>query len=189
MNYMEKNNIYIYGGTFDPIHNGHMNIIRYLSRLQDSLLIVTVAKHPLYKNPVASEYDREFMVQIALDNAYIKNYVIEPDTSPYTIDNVKNIIHKYGKDKHYHLVIGSDQVNEFNKWHDVKELSKLVDIVYVTRSEDINEHNVKKYHMEKLPIDTSKISSTNIRNGEYSEFDVDWGVLRYIRNFKIYRNK
>ena len=184
-----KSNIYIYGGCFDPIHNGHKNIINYLTHIPDSLCIVALATSPRWKTPVASISDRRDMVEIALDNAYIKNYVIEEDNCPYTVDNVKNIIHKYGEDKHYYLVIGSDQVNDFDKWYNVRELHKLVDIVYVPRTDNINIHNIKKYHMNELPIETTEVSSSEIRNGNISQLLLDYGVYRYIKNFNIYEIK
>ncbi len=186
---MEK--IILFGGTFDPIHNGHLRIARYASLKLNADVIFIPSKNPRWKKPKADISHRLNMLKIALKKnkdkrISISNYEInsKEDTN-YSIDTVKYFVKKY-KNKEVWLLIGADQVESFHDWKDAKEISKLVHIVYVERPGIIvKENNIKKYNMTPLSYEGSgTVSSHAIRRLE--NLDTPKEVLDYIAKNDLY---
>ena len=185
------NNIYIYGGSFDPVHNAHLEIMKYLSKEEDSLLILTIAKAPRWKTPTETIDDRLNMLKLSLKEKNIENYVIDDfelnsdkDVN-YTIDTLKHIVDTYGKDKHYYLVIGGDQVNKFNEWKSAKEISELSTVLYIKRAHiNLNKEIIKEYKMKRIPLTLPATNSTDVR--ECRDLDVPDCVLNYIFDNNLY---
>lgn len=185
-----SNKIILFGGTFDPVHNGHLRIARYASRKYHSDVVFVPAKNPRWKKPHASIEDRLNMLKIALkhegNKVAISDFEVKSKaTTNYTIDTVKHFITKYKK-KEIYLLIGADQVESFNDWKDAKKLSKLVKIIYVERPGVIlKSENTKKFNMLPLSYEGSgTVSSSSIR--KLGELDTPKEVLDYIEKHELY---
>ncbi|MCQ2794623.1 MAG: nicotinate (nicotinamide) nucleotide adenylyltransferase [Bacilli bacterium] len=186
---MEK--VILFGGTFDPVHNGHLRIARYASLKLNADVVFVPAKNPRWKKPHASITDRHNMLRIALKkegtgSVYISDYEIKSkaDTN-YTIDTVKHFVNKF-KDREICLLIGADQVESFHDWKDAEELARLAHIIYVERPGVIvKEENIKKYNMTPLSYEGSgTISSKAIR--ALTELDTPKEILDYIAEHELY---
>ena len=108
----------IFGGTFDPIHNGHLRIAKAIQINFDGELIFVPSKSPRWKTPLTDANHRLNMLKIAISdyqiNGTIENYELESEADiNYSIDTVKYLKNKYPNDKLL-FVIGADQVNKFH---------------------------------------------------------------------------
>lgn len=183
-------NYIIFGGTFDPVHNGHLRIASFAANKFSAKVIFVPNKSPRWKEPLTDISHRKAMLEIALKKAdfeyEISTYEVDKlDEINYSIDTVKYFKDKYPKDNLYFL-IGADQVNQFEKWQDAVELSKLSTIIFSNRPGfKLNEENIKTFNMVSLDFEESgDVSSSNIR--ELKSLDLDEEVLRYIEDNNLY---
>lgn len=183
-------NYIIFGGTFDPVHNGHLRIASVAANKFSAKVIFVPNKAPRWKEPLTDIVHRKAMLEIALKKASfeyeISDYEVKKsDDINYSIDTVKYFKEKYPMDNLYFL-IGADQVNQFEKWQAAVELAKLATIVYSSRPGfKLSEENIKQFNMVSLDYDESgEVSSSDIR--ELKSLDLDEDVLRYIEDNKLY---
>ncbi len=181
-------NIVLFGGAFDPIHNGHINMALEASTQLDADIFFIPARISIWKSQSAPIEDKLQMVELAIKNypkLHLSRY--EADSKEevnYSIDTVKYFKKEYPDSNLYYL-IGTDHVNSFHKWKDAKELSKLAKIVYFKRPDmvvDIN--NVKEFDMVEINGELKDESSTEIR--ELKSLDTPDKVIDYIINNRLY---
>lgn len=128
----------IFGGTFNPIHLGHIEIITNVAALPDvEQVLVMPAKFPPHKicADLACDADRLEMCKIATrscDKTVVSDIELLRRGKSYTIDTVKHIKNKDPK-SNYALVIGGDMLVSFHKWYRYEELLKIVEIIAVRR--------------------------------------------------------
>lgn len=179
----------IYGGTFDPIHSGHLRVISELiSRGVVDQLIVIPAGDPQLRTsaPVASGLNRLAMCELALsdlpDSIGSKVEVSDCEvtrTGPsYTIDTVLEIAESHPGDELI-LILGTDAKEQFAKWHRADELKKLVTIVVIDRPDFPGQST--------LDIGALKVSATEIRSGSADLLPAS--VATYIRESGLYASK
>ncbi len=181
----------IFGGTFDPIHNGHLRIAREASLVLNADVVFVPAKSPRWKEPTASSKDRLKMLKLAMQengssSFYIDEYELKKnDEVNYSFDTVSYFKKKYPK-KELFLLIGADEVNKFPAWHKAKELSKMAKIVFANRPEiDIDQKIVSEYKMVTLNFfESGEVSSSAIRN--LQSIDTSSKVLNYIIENNLY---
>ena len=166
-------NIVLFGGNFDPVHDGHINMSIAASKLLDADVIFIPAKVSIWKNKAAPIDDRIAVLNAAL-NARLPEDIksrfsvsryegdLKSDEN-YTIDTVKHFKELYPGDSLF-LLIGTDQVNRFHDWRSAEELSRLSRIVFFSRPDhELDKTNVEKYNMLALEGELIDESSTNIR--------------------------
>lgn len=181
----------LYGGSFDPVHNGHLRIARAASLKLNADVIFIPARSPRWKECQASAEDRVKMLKLVLrsyapSGSRLSTYEIESSgVENHTIDTVRYFIKKYPKAKFY-LLIGGDQVNRFYDWIEAETLAKLVTIVYVPRSGITLDQNViEHFKMENLEYyESGDVSSSAVREG--SNLDVPFEVRKYIEKHQLY---
>ena len=183
-------NFVIFGGTFDPIHNGHLRISKAASEKLNASVIFVPSKSPRWKTPEETSNQRLDMLKLALKNVDFKYEICDFESNSkeeinYSIDTVKYLKKIHPEDNLYFL-IGFDQVNKFHDWKDAKELSKLAQIVYVNRPGFIvNKENVKEFKMVDLGfLSSGDVSSSDIR--EMKSIDLPIEVIKYIEKNRLY---
>ncbi len=183
-------NYIIFGGSFDPIHNGHIRVLKAAMAKFNATPIIVVSKSPRWKSPVENASDRLNMVKIAVEahlkDAIVSTYELDSDTEiNYTIDTIKHFKKLYPNDNLYFL-IGADQVNKFNEWKDASEIASLAKIVYSNRpGYKLSDNNISQFKMESLDFyDSGDVSSTDFKNIKC--IDVPDEVLRYIETHRLY---
>ena len=183
-------NYIIFGGTFDPVHCGHLRIASFAAKKYDAVVVFVPNKSPRWKEAEVDIKHRLNMLQIALKKADFKytisDYEInKSDEINYTIDTIRHFKEQYKNDNLY-LLIGADQVNKFADWKEADELSKLSKIIYSNRPNyELDQNNIKEFHMESLDYyESGEVSSTDIR--ELKTLDLDEDVVRYIEDNKLY---
>ena len=158
-------NIAVFGGSFDPPHLGHEEIIKKsLKTLDiDALFVVPTFLNPFKTTSYASSEKRFEWIEKLITQypkAKILKYEIEQNRSVPTIETIKYLKDNYDIDQIY-LIIGADNLPTLHKWKDYNELEKLVNFVIASRS---NEKIPK--NLQKLDIHVN-ISSTKLREKMY----------------------
>lgn len=184
-------NLVLFGGSFDPIHLGHLRIASAASFLLNADVVFIPSKNPRWKDPAVNIRHRLNMLRLAINQkgvsgSIISDFEVKSDTDVnYTIDTIRHFLKKFPHKKFY-LLIGTDQVNKFHQWREPKQISHLVQIIYVSRPGfSVNLENVTKYKMEKLDFEESgEVASKDIR--QLKSLDVPSSVLDYIEKHHLY---
>ena len=177
----------IYGGTFDPIHLGHLHVISQLieKKIVDQLLVVP-AGEPLLRNhaPMATARQRRAMCQLAVSDlpaAVASKVQVNPievlRTGPsYAIDTVEAVAQSYPDDTLV-LIIGQDAADRLDQWHRIDELRTMVEFVVISRP---------GYEGNGIDIGALPVAATTIRDGLSAE--VSSSVASFIRENNLYDN-
>ena len=178
----------IFGGAFDPIHNGHLNMAENAKKALEGEIILVPARISVWKENSAPVSDKIAMIELAVKDRKgfsIEKYELENGNDiTYSIDTIRFLKEKYPSNKLF-LLIGTDQVNEFHRWKSADEIANLVQIVFFSRPDyELKKENVEKYHMMQIPGQEMEVSSTKIR--ELKCFDVPDDVLFYIVEHDLY---
>ena len=204
----EKKKIGIMGGTFNPIHFGHLILAEtaYHQFDLDQVLIMPT-KNTYYKrmNHLVSEEDRTRMVQLAIegnDHFRLSLEEINREGTTYTVETLRNLtaIHK---NVEYYFIMGADSLYHMETWKDVEEILSMAVIVVAGRGSDgsgssLNsqiEYMENKYDARilKLSSPVMEISSNDIRRrireGESIRYLLPDSVRNYILDHGIYRTE
>ena len=168
------------GGSFDPLHNGHLFMAKaaYENYNLDQIWLIPNGHAPhKNENKMASPWDRLAMCQLAQKHfSYIKACDIEIKSSDcsYTYLTLQKLALLYPEHKFY-FIMGADSLDYFEKWRNPEVISSLCTILVVNRDEFTEEDLKDKIrHINRLfsadiriiPCDKYDVSSTEIRNGE-----------------------
>jgi nicotinate-nucleotide adenylyltransferase len=194
----------IFGGTFNPIHNGHINLVnRICEKILLDKIFVIPTKTPPHKisSDLADDESRLEMCRLAFEDnpkAEISDYEIKQGGKSYTILTLQYLKRVYPDDELF-LIIGSDMLLTFHEWKDYKEILKLATIVTASRNyEDLDKlkpyaENLKNQGGECIIVDVEpyEISSTQIRslikqNKDYTCY-LPKKVVEYIACKKLYQ--
>jgi nicotinate-nucleotide adenylyltransferase len=179
----------IYGGTFDPIHIGHLILAREArEQLElERVILVPTALSPFKKPPHASAEARLTMLRAAVEGETaftVDDCELRRPPPSYTIDTVLQI-REQKPSADICLLIGEDNVADLNKWHRFSELEKLVHFVVLDRGSVQAEGG---YDVVRRKID---ISATDIRqriaSGRSIRYLVPPAVEEIIRRENLYR--
>lgn len=186
-------NIAIVGGTFDPPHIGHKNIILRSTEIFDKVLVIP-NQTPAYKNAnIATDEERLKMCQIMCEktgNAEVLSLEVDKNEFNYTYFTILELLESYPSSK-FTLVIGTDNFLNFEKWYEFEKILKICNICVFKRSNDcVLEHKSyleKKYNANVTTLNNEiiEISSTKLRNKMNSSF-LDEKVLEFINKNEIY---
>jgi len=198
----------IFGGTFDPVHNGHTETISHLMTLIPfkKVIVVPDVRPPHRQEAIGSFEDRLAMTRLAFKN-HKKVSVEELGASrsgpSYAISTVKEILKKEGNIKIV-VIVGSDAFAEIDSWYRWKELLRLVNFVVMKRPGHITPKNKKSFKLinQKNEIDELvqkrgagkvvevkvkplRISSSGIRENLGNGIDINLLVGPKVREYLI----
>jgi nicotinate-nucleotide adenylyltransferase len=191
---LKKETVGILGGSFNPIHMGHLMMAQYLTQWKyvDKVWLTLSPLNPLKEAAgLIPDMKRLAMITIATKGAVdIETCDIElsmPRPS-YTIDTLDLLSKRY-KNKRFKLVIGSDNWRIFNKWRDHERiLDEYGVIVYPRQGYPIDSVFVDGLEVVESP--TVNISSTFVRDaivrGRDMSYFVPQGVYKYIKDNRLY---
>lgn len=181
------------GGSFDPVHIGHISIINEAIKEfdLDEFYFIPTGINPWKDQQNASDEDRINMIEIMIKKMDHQKYIgIEKyeinhqEEKNYTINTLKYLTEK-NPDNEYYYFMGMDQAELFHKWKHAKKISKLVKLVCYDRPGYVSEsENIEKYHFIKMTHQPIKASSSEVRAGHLEFLDKD--VLRYISKNGLY---
>jgi nicotinate-nucleotide adenylyltransferase len=185
----------LFGGTFDPPHNGHIHLILSLLEAHhlDQVLIIPALLNPL-KPPIASPEHRLTMAHLAFDSVpgcKVLDIEVRRSGPSYTIDTVHWLMEH---DKEFataqrFLLLGADAATSLPQWRQLDQLLKLVRPLIAARGEQpkdlIDEAKQGWTQSEILDISSTDIRA-RIHQGLYVDHLVPERVMKYIRESKLY---
>ncbi|TDV23043.1 nicotinate-nucleotide adenylyltransferase [Mycoplasmopsis mustelae] len=180
----------IFGGSFNPIHKGHIKLARYAIKYLhlDKLLLVPTYVSPFKtKTNLIKPIHKVEMIKLVLEEKMeLCDFEIKQNSVSYTFQTLKYLKHKYPNDELF-LLIGSDNLSKLHKWKNIDLIAELSQIVIFKRETKINKTNFKKYHCLLLDNPILKYSSTDFKKGNCSL--IDDRVLNYIQAHGLYLEK
>ena len=138
-------NIALFGGTFDPIHRGHLKVARAAAdkfRLKEVWFIPAAIPPHKQKEPITSYYHRYAMVSLALtaEKAFLPSLIEAPgleagkDRTPsYSIETVRRVKQLLGKSDHLYFLIGMDAFRDIAKWYQPEAMLRECDFIVAAR--------------------------------------------------------
>jgi len=127
----------IYGGTFDPVHKGHIEVARRVLELFELEEVLFVpACVPPHKSAISSVFHRFAMLALATEqDARLRISTIELDEPerPYAVDTVERMQIAMGANRHLFFMIGADSWFEITTWREWQRLLRMCDVIVVTR--------------------------------------------------------
>ena len=180
----------ILGGTFDPIHNGHLILARdAVEQLAlDSLIFIpaAISPHKLTEQPAAPEARVE-MLRAAIEGEpqfCLDAMELERPAPSYTVDTIEALKARE-PDAEFVFLIGEDNVVQLPNWHRFADLSKMVQFAVLDRS------GLKTQHPYPTIRRHLEISASDIRNrvarGQSIRYLVPPAVEKIIRERQLYR--
>lgn len=194
------------GGTFDPIHFGHLILAQNAKSVcgLDEVWFMP-AKTPPHKlnNHVSGFYLRKDMVELAVENEdsfYCSDFENTLEGTSYTFNTLQKLIKKYN-DKEFYFIMGADSFYEIETWKNPDIILSTVRLIIASRDYN-NEHMSLKnqyeflrtkydikavYFINAMDIDISSSEIRElVRNGENINRYVPQNVCDYIKEKKLY---
>jgi len=134
-----KRRLALYGGTFDPVHLGHLEVARAIAQLFEIEKLVfipaQVAPHKLGRR-VTEPVHRYAMLALATqDDArlFVSTFEIEAPDRRYTVDTLRHFIEVWGETSELFFIMGADSWTEITTWRDWTQVLTMVNHIVVTR--------------------------------------------------------
>lgn len=195
----------ILGGSFDPIHNGHLYLAEQSQKqlgLDEVIFLPTYkAKHKDY-GPYATFEERCQMIELMIaekDNFRLDVQEKKLQMNSYTLYSLKAFREKYGSRTELNFIIGGDSYLNFHLWHRWAEILDLSNILVIHRPGYDDEFNEiverdalnKKFDIIHIEAEAPMISSSEIRRLLKEDEDisayVNEAVERYIHENRLYQ--
>lgn len=182
----------IYGGTFDPIHFGHLITAQSILEKRNLEKIIFI---PAYISPLKTEVKyaapehRLNMLKLAIDenkNFIVNNLELERKNISYTIDTLIELKKSFNN---IELIIGYDNLLVFHKWYKPEKILELCKLVVLHREVDKIPEKKNQFYDKAVILDTPtiEISSTEIRNRVSNNLPIDYLVPLKVKEY-IYKN-
>jgi nicotinate-nucleotide adenylyltransferase len=186
----------IFGGTFDPIHMGHLITAQSVREIRELDKIIFI---PAYISPhkteakASSTEHRINMIKRAIEDVPFfdcSDIEIKKGGISYTVDTLRELKKIYYE---IEFIIGYDNIFSFNKWKDPDEILKLAKIIVLKRKSSLPPTYEDKYYHQAIFVQTRgiEISATDIRervkNGQPVHFLVPQKVKEYIYEQNLYK--
>ncbi len=193
----ESKTIGILGGSFNPVHAGHMMLASYLSQwgYVDEVWLTLSPRNPL-KEPgdLLPDMKRLSMLNIAVKGATkidICDIELTMPKPSYTINTLELLRERY-PDYKFKLIIGSDNWRIFDQWRDAQRiLDEFGVIVYLRPGYPVEQRHLVGLEVVDAPM--MNVSSTFIRDaiarGRNMNYFLPAGVYKYIIDNKLYQNR
>jgi nicotinate-nucleotide adenylyltransferase len=185
----------VMGGTFDPIHHGHLVAASEVQQMYDLDEVVFVPTgQPWMKDAVSPAEHRYEMTVIATASNprfTVSRVDIDRGGPTYTIDTLRDL-HAQRPDAELFFISGADAIAQILDWKDVRELWELAHFVAVSRpGHRLNIRGLPKQGVSSLEVPALAISSTDCRERVGRGFPVWYlvpdGVVQYIAKHHLYR--
>ena len=136
---MQSRRAAIYGGTFDPVHNGHLKVARGVQKLfaLDEVILVPACVPPHKRGAgISSAFHRFAMLALATESderLTISTVELDQPDRPYAVETVARMQEKLGSDCRLFFVMGADSWSEITTWREWERLLTMCDHIVVTR--------------------------------------------------------
>ena len=151
---MASRRVAIYGGTFDPVHNGHLEVARRVLQdfSLDEVVFVPACVPPHKRNAsITSAYHRFAMLALATEmdqRLLVSTAELDAPDRPYAVDTVERMRSKLGAETELFFLVGADSWLEIKSWYEWKRLLTLCNFIVMTRPG----YELKKAAVAEMPI-------------------------------------
>lgn len=191
-----RRRIGVMGGTFDPIHHGHLVAASEVAQSFDLDEVIFVPTgQPWQKGEVTPGEHRYLMTVIATaanPRFTVSRVDIDREGPTYTIDTLRDI-KRQRPDAELYFISGADAIAQIVTWHNVDELWELAHFVAVSRpGHELNTTGLPQHDVSLLEVPALAISSTDCRSRVSRGYPVWYlvpdGVVQYISKHHLYRS-
>jgi len=145
----------IFGGTFDPVHYGHIASAKTLvSQLSlDTLYFMPCQQHPFYKHPGASPAQRADMLSLAVaEEAQLEvdERELKRDGMSYTVDSLKEIRREFGNDVVIVFILGSDAFASLHQWERWQAILSFANVAVIERAGQVTAAQIVEPELKTL---------------------------------------
>ncbi len=187
------NRVGIFGGTFDPIHHGHLITAQSVKEIRelDKIIFIPAYISPHKQHEKASSAEHRLnMLRLALHDIPFfecSDYEIKQHSISYTVDTLREFKKKYN---HIDLIIGYDNIFKFHSWKEPDEILKLADVVVLKRKSSHPPDFIDKYVHSAIFVQTRgiEISATDIRHRVHNNLPIHYLVPKEVEDY-IIKNK
>lgn len=197
----------IFGGTFSPVHNGHLSAAQaFMQRMWLDVLYIIPTALPPHKqlHGDATAADRLEMLRLAFDGmegVLISDMEIRRGGRSYTVDTLRELHEGLAPDDRLFFLMGTDMLLTFDQWREPNEICRLCWPVYIRRESDAAldasiVERITRYRelygktICRIDAPAVDVSSTAIREAVAAGRPIDEmvppTVADYIRNHKLY---
>jgi nicotinate-nucleotide adenylyltransferase len=185
------------GGTFDPVHHGHLvaaNEVASLFVLDEVVFVPTGQPWQKSHRHVAAAEDRYLMTVIATASNprfSVSRVDIDREGPTYTIDTLRDLQSERGDDVDLYFITGADALGQILTWRDADELLSLAHFVGVTRPGHVlTDPGLPEGGVSLVEVPALAISSTDVRDRVASSrpiwYLVPDGVVQYVAKRDLY---
>lgn len=186
---MKTMRIGILGGTFNPIHLGHLVLAEEAKeKLGLDKVIFVPAYIPPHKKDeeIAQAADRSKMVKLATEDNpsfEVSPFEIDAKTTSYSVETLREFKRIYGEDTKLFFITGADSLGELFSWKELDEIFKLSQFIVANRP-GYNVANVPK-EIEVVTITPLEISSSQIRRKIKENKSIRYLVPERVREYVV----
>jgi nicotinate-nucleotide adenylyltransferase len=193
-----KVRIGVMGGTFDPIHHGHLvaaSEVGHIFSLDEVVFVPTGQPWQKEDREVSAAEDRYLMTVIATASNprfSVSRLDIDRPGPTYTIDTLRDLRAERGPDAEFFFITGADALSRMMSWQDVDELFSLAHFVGATRpGHRLTDRGLPEDKVSLVEIPALAISSTGCRRrvaeGQPIWYLVPDGIVQYIAKRELYK--
>ncbi len=187
----------IYGGSFDPIHNGHLITAQSVKEMRelDRIIFIPTFISPHKQDVETTEVDhRVNMLQLAIKPIpyfEMSDIELKRKNVSYTVDTLKELSERY---KHIELIIGYDNIFKFHTWRQPDEIIRIAKLVVLRRKLNIPRGKQNKFYRAAAFVKSPfiQISGSVIRRRVSENLPINFmvpeKVQEYILKNKLYRD-
>lgn len=202
----QKRRIILFGGTFDPIHNGHLIVAQHAlhTLTAEQLIFVPARQSPHKQQPPSDGADRMAMIRCAIegiDAMCVSDCELTRSGPSFTIDTIRFFRSQVDPKVDLHWLIGADQLGDLSKWYRIGELLQECHLSTMVRGGypppdmkclegDFTPEMIRRLETDIIPTPEVPISSTSIRRrlaeGVIPQDEVPACVAAYIKEHGLY---
>jgi len=187
------------GGTFDPIHHGHLmaaNEVGQVFGLDEVIFVPTGQPWQKSDREVSSAEDRYLMTALAVapnPMFWVSRAEIDRPGETYTIDTVRQLRAERDVDTEFFFIVGADALSRLDTWHKPEELLELVHFIGCTRrGHPLVEGSLGEEKFSLIEVPTLEISSSLCRERVRGRLPIRYlvpdDVISYISKRGLYRD-
>lgn len=185
--------IVLYGGTFDPVHIGHMIVANeiYHHFRPDRFIWMPARQNPLKENyALATDDERLAMLNIAVDIlgfGEVSDIEINRPGRSYTYDTVKELSLE---DDDIRIIIGTDQYVQLDKWFNIEGIQQLGRFIVINRDTDqlTDDEQVDSFFVPRIDISSTLIRE-RLKEAASVKLWLHEKIERFVKERKIYEKE